>query len=226
MASNSSFNIVRAPLGCLGLLVALSMLGGCEIFGVASVIGQNIEREKKIEVLAEYDGLRNETVAVLVDTDMMVMYEYPTAVANICVNLSRRLAQNVEGIGVLDPTFVLDWQYQTPGWQSLPYGDMCDELGVDRVIWVDLFEFRLNPPGNRWQWDGAASATVSIVEIDGFDADSFAESYDVTATFPNVPELGRESATASQIETGLLATFVQEAGWLFYDHIEDKYPDA
>ena len=225
MASTSSWDNVHAPLASLGILFGVSLLGGCEIFGVAGVIGQNIEREKKIEVLAEYDGLRNTTAAVLVDTDMMVMYEYPTAVANICVNLSRRLAQNVEGIGVLDPTFVLDWQYQTPGWQSLPYGDMCDELGVDRVVWVDLFEFRLNPPGNRWQWDGAASATVGIVEIDGFDADSFAESYDVTSTFPNVPELGRESATASQIETGLLATFVQKAGWLFYDHIEDKYPD-
>jgi hypothetical protein len=219
-------NPVRGSIRGLIAMIAFSLLAGCQIFGAAGVIGQNIEREKKIEVLAQYDGLRGSTVAVLVDTDMMVMYEYPSVVANICANLSRRLAQNVEGIGVLDPTYVLDWQYQTPSWQSLPYGVMCDELGVDRVVWVDLFEFRLNPPGNRWQWDGAASANVGIVEIDGFDPDSFADSFDVTATFPDIAELGRESATASQIQTGLLATFVQEAGWLFYDHIEDKYPDA
>ncbi len=217
---------VHTPLlGVLGIAL-ISMVAGCQIFGAAGVVGQNIEREKKVEVLAQYDGLRESTVAVLVDTDMMVMYEYPSVVANLCVNLSRRIGQNVEGVGVLSPSFVLEWQYQTPSWQSLPYGVMCEELGVDRVVWVDLFEFRLNPPGNRWQWEGAASANIGIVEIDGFDPDAFADSFDVTATFPDIAELGRESATASQIQTGLLTKFVQEAGWLFYDHIEDKYPDA
>ncbi len=195
---------------------------GCMIFGAAGVIGQNIERE----MLAEYDGLRQSTCAVVVITDMVVMYEYPGVVANICVNLSRRIQQNVEGVQVLDPRVVLDWTHHTPGWQSMPYGRLCEELGVDRVVWVDLFEFRLNPPGNRWQWEGLASANVGVVEVDGFDPDAFAESYDVTASFPDIPELGRESATENQIETGLLASFVQEAGWLFYDHIEDKYPDA
>lgn len=207
-------------------MTLLGLVAGCEIFGVASVVGQNIEREKKIEVLAEYNGLRDSTVAVVVLTDMMVMYEHPGVVANICVNLSDRIARNVQGVQVLDPRFVLDWQHQTAGWQSMAYGLICEELGVERVIWLDLFEFRLHPPGNRWQWDGAASANIGIVETDGFDPDSFGEAFDVSSTFPNVPELGRESATASQIQTGLLATFVQKAGWLFYDHIEDKYPDA
>jgi hypothetical protein len=207
-------------------ITLFGLLAGCEFFGVASVIGQNIEREKKIEVLAEYDGLRDSTVAVVVLTDMMVMYEHPGVVANICVNLSDRIARNVQGVQVLDPRFVLDWQHQTAGWQSMAYGLICEELGVERVIWLDLFEFRLHPPGNRWQWDGAASANIGIVEVDGFDPDSFGEAFDVSSTFPDVPELGRESATSSQIQTGLLATFVQKAGWLFYDHIEDKYPDA
>lgn len=226
MSRTRSTPMIPRVLASMLVLGAISMMGGCQIFGMAGVVGQNIEREKKVEVLAQYDGLRDSTVAVVVDTDMMVMYEYPSVVPMICLNLSRRIAQNVEGVDVLDPRFVLDWQYQAPGWQSMPYGRMCEELGVDRVIWIDLFEFRLNPPGNRWQWEGAASASVGIVEIDGFDPDAFAESYDVTATFPDIPELGRESASASQIQTGLLTTFVQEAGWLFYDHIEDKYPDA
>ena len=223
MTNHPVLRSVGTAVASLLLLVAAT---GCEIFGVASVIGQNIEREKKVEVLAEYDGLRDNTIAVVVLTDMMVMYEHPGVVANICVNLSDRIARNVQGAKVLDPRFVLDWQHQTPGWQSMAYGRICDDLGVDRVVWLDLFEFRLNPPGNRWQWEGAASANVGIVEIDGFDPDSFGETYDVTATFPDIPELGRESASASQIETGLLATFVQKVGWLFYDHIEDKYPDA
>lgn len=210
----------------LGLASVGLLLGGCQIFGAAGVIGQNIEREKKVEVLAEYDGLRDETVAVVVITDMVVMYEHPSVVPNLVVNLSRRLQQNVEGVKVLDPRVVLDWTHHTAGWQTMPYGQICEELGVDRLVWVDLFEFRLHPPGNRWQWQGAAGATIGLVELDGFDPDGFAETYDVSSTFPDIPELGRESATESQIQLGLLTSFVQEAAWIFYDHIEDKYPDA
>lgn len=213
-------------LVALAALATLGVLQGCQIFGVASVIGQNIEREKKIEVLAEYDGLRNQTVAVLVQTDMATLYQFPSVVADIAVNLSRRIQMNVEGAQVLNPAAVLDWTYHQPGWEMMPYGEVCEELGVDRVVWIDVFEFRLNPPGNRWQWEGVAGASIGIVEADGFDADAFSENYDISSEFPKIPELGRESSTEEKIKTGLLATFVQQAGWLFYDHIEDKYPDA
>ena len=57
-----SFGFLRG-LVAIAAITTLGVLQGCQIFGVASVIGQNIEREKKIEVLAEYDGLRNQTVA-------------------------------------------------------------------------------------------------------------------------------------------------------------------
>ena len=224
--SSRTYKASRGLFSAIGLAFACLILGGCQLFGAAGVIGQNIEREKKVEVLAEYDGLRDETIAVVVITDMVVMYEHPSVVPNLLVNLSRRIQQNVQGAKVLDPRVVLDWTHHTAGWQTMPYGQICDELGVDRLIWVDLFEFRLHPPGNRWQWQGAAGATIGVVELDGFDPDGFAETYDVASTFPDIPELGRESATESQIQLGLLTSFVQEAAWLFYDHIEDKYPDA
>ena len=107
----------------------------------------------------------------------------------------------------------------------MPYGQVADELGVDRLVWIDLYEFRLNPPGNRWIWEGVATGTIGVVEKKGFDPDSFAQHWDLSGEFPKVRELGRESASPKQIETGLLAIFIQEISWLFYDHIEDKYPD-
>ena len=193
----------------LALLAGVGVMQGCQVFGIASVIGQNIEREKKVEVLAEYDGLRNQTVAVVVQTDMSTLYQFPKLVAEVCVNMSRRLAQNVEGIQVLDPRFVLDWTYHKPGWETMPYGEVCEELGVERLVWIDIFEVRLNPPGNRWQWEGVAGASIGIVELDGFDSDAFSEAYDVSGEFPKIAELGRESSTEERIEMGLLATFTK-----------------
>jgi hypothetical protein len=43
--------------------------------------------------------------------------------------------------------------------------------------------------------------------------------------FPDVKELSRESAAEEGIQTGLVAKFTQTVNKLFYDHLEDKYPN-
>jgi hypothetical protein len=35
----------------------------------------------------------------------------------------------------------------------------------------------------------------------------------------------REQLNETLIQNGLLSTFVRNVAWVFYDHIEDKYPD-
>lgn len=218
-------NLLRRGV-LLGLLAILSAsTGGCGVFAAASAIGAQLEREKKIEVLAEYDGLLNHSVAVVVQSDPSMLYEHPTVTANVCANLSARIATNVQGAQVLDPRIVLQWQYQTPHWASLPYGQIAADLGVDRVVLVDIFEYRLNPPGNTWMWDGVCAATVGVIEGNSADADEFAFSKNVTVKFPDEEGISREQATARQVETGLLTKFLQRTAWLFFDHIEDKYPD-
>ena len=87
------------------LVAACCALAGCQVPALVSAVGQNIEREKKIEVLAKYAGLDNRRVAVLVKADMGTLYEHPTAIPNIALNLSQRLHENVPGITVLDPAW-------------------------------------------------------------------------------------------------------------------------
>jgi hypothetical protein len=93
------------------------------------------------------------------------------------------------------------------------------------VVFVDIYEFRLNPVGNRWIWEGMAGGHVGIVERDSLDPDVFAEEFSVAVTFPDVRDLSRESATEQQIQMGLVARFTQNINKLFYDHLEDKYPN-
>ena len=93
------------------------------------------------------------------------------------------------------------------------------------MVIVELYEFRLHPPGNRWLWEGVCAAHVNVIETDSFDPDVPADVLEVTATFPNVTGLDRSAATAQQIEFGLLAEFVKRTAWLFHLHEEPKYPD-
>lgn len=211
-----------APL--LALLAASLAGGGCQVMGMVAAVSGQLERAKKIEVLAEYEGLRHRSVAVVVQSDLSLLYEHPTVAPNVAANLAARISAEVEGARVLDPRAVLQWQWQTPNWTSLPYGQIAEELGVERVVVVDIHEYRLHPPGNSWLWDGVAGATVGIIERGGFEVDEFAQTYSVFEKFPDMEGVARDSANARQVETGLLTKFIQRVAWLFYDHLEDKYP--
>lgn len=211
-----------------GLLLALSSaatLGGCWAANLAGALGQAYEDQKLIEVLPKYEGLQGKTVAVIVDAGLDVLYQYPNAVAAITAGVTNRIGQNVEGVRVVRPDAIIQWQWRTPEWNAMPYGEMATALGVDRVVVIDVYEYRLNPPGNVWLWEGVAAATVGVVERDGLDPDGFVDTFDVAAQFPTIQGVDRDAATQQQIETGVLAEFIKKTAWLFYLHTEPKHPD-
>ena len=211
--------------GCAISVASLLAMNGCVLFGVASAVGSNIEKQKQIEVLAKYRGLENKSVAVLAHADMRTAYEYPTALPNVVGNVSNIIQKNVPGVKLLDPRISVSWMHQTPGWPTVPLADLASELDVDRVIVIDIFEYRLNPEGNSFLWDGVVGANVNVVERDGIDPDSYAEEFQVISKFPDMEGIGKSQAGPREIEIGLQKTFVDEVVYLFYDHAEMKSPD-
>ncbi len=216
---------MRAQIALCGV-IALGFISSCQVVGIASAIGQNIEREKKIEVLAKYAGLDNKRVAILVKADMGTVYEHPTAVPNISFNLAQRLQENVPGIKMLDPRVCMNFQHQTPNWSAQPLGQVAEELDVDRIVILDLYEYRLNPSGNRYLWEGVAAGNIGVAERDGLDSDQTVDQWNVSAQFPLDAGVTREAMSMAVVQRGLLTTFVRNAAWVFYDHIEEKYPDV
>ncbi len=225
-----------------GLLMgALVSMNGCAIGALVGAVGSEIERNKKIEVLAEYDDLDGRTVAVLVDLDPMTMYEHPSLVTNITSGVVNSLRRNVPTARVMPAELSLQWQYSTPGWNAMAFSEMADsirmnnravygengDVAIDRIIHIEVVEYRLNPPGNRYEWDGVCAANVRVIESDeqAYDPDLPALDQSVVAKFPDQAGVGWESASADRIALGLLVKFVEETVWLFYDHEEWKYPD-
>ena len=211
-------SLLLACLACVPLA-----LGGC-IAGAVGAIGQQIERGKKLDVPAAYDGLEGKTCAVIVNADYATLVEHPAVVKNITANVSARIAQYVKDATVLPPATVLGWQYRTPQWRAMPYGDIAKELGVERLVFIDLYEYRLNPTGNSYLWDGVAGGHIGVVEADSLAPDEFVFTSNIVSKFPDKEGVGRESARREDIELGLLTLFIQRSSWLFYRHIEDKYP--
>jgi hypothetical protein len=135
------------------------------------------------------------------------------------INLARpwKRARYTDLLKSIDPK----WYDYTPEERKA----RAKELGVDRLVYIDLYEYRLNPVGNSYLWDGVAGANIGIIEADGLAPDEFVYTTNIIERFPDQEGVGRESARREDIERGLLTLFVQRTSWLFYRHIEDKYPD-
>lgn len=214
-----------SALGCaLGLAVLMTQ-GGCAVGKFVGGMARSEDAQRLVETPARYSGMDNRSVAVIVQTDYSTLFEYPGLVTTVTGGVTARVGRWANNVQVLDPQQVLNWQYRTPQWAALPLGEIAAQLNVDRVVFIDILEYRLHPPGNRYLWDGEAVARIGVIERDGIDPDSFSDTFDIVSRFPNIEGVGIESADRAQIETGLLADFVKRCAWLFHLHYEPKHPD-
>lgn len=210
------------------ILAAVAIGCGASGCGAEKLVGGIMaaeEAQKLVDMPPQYAGLENKTVAVIVQSDSTTLYEFPDLELQIGGGVSARIARDVPGARVLNHQHVYNWQFRTPQWSSLPYGEMAEQLNVDRIVLIDVLEYRLNPPGNRWLWEGVCTARVGVIERDNIDPDTFVEVFDITVKFPSVSGVGRESASEPAVANGLLYKFVERTAWLFHQHLEPKYPD-
>ena len=216
--------MARASIAVI-LAVACWPLAGCEIGMLIGGAAQNFEYQKTVEVLPQYRGLEDKKVAVLVNADPVTLYEHPLLLRQVAGGLSVELNAYVPGIQVVSPDAVLAWQFNTAEWSALPYGDLVRALDVDRVVYVDLYEYRLHPPGDSYIWQGVCAATIGIIEQESIDPDFFAETMDVMVEFPTRSHVTRDELPARDMQTILVKLFIRDSGFLFYRHVKPKYPD-
>jgi hypothetical protein len=96
---------------------------------------------------------------------------------------------------------------------------------VDRLVYIELEEFRLSDPGNKYEWSGLATGRVMVIETDGLDPNQVVFEKLISVRFPSKQGFTPESIDAKAVASTLLAYFVDRASWLFYDHQEPYYPE-
>jgi intein-encoded DNA endonuclease-like protein len=115
--------------------------------------------------------------------------------------------------------------YDRPGWRAKSTEDLSKELGgAQRVIYVELTEFRTKEPGNQYLYDGVCAGTISVAEADSKLADYYSFEKSILVKFPD--ETGRrpEEIPETAVRTELIRRFVDRATWPFHTHEEPYYP--
>ena len=210
----------RRSLATLALAASLFVLGGCQVGQLIGGMAGSAERQGKTEFKPKYTKLQDKSFAVIVAADRSIQSEFPDIVTITTFEMTKRLAENAGSSGVLPAAEVLRYQSQHPGWVAKPLGELAKTLGVDRVVYVDLQDFRMTDPGNPYVYTGVASGVVHVAEVESEVASEFAFGKDVRVKYPDMTGMSSAQIPRAEVFSELARRFIERSAWMFYSHEE------
>ncbi|MBY0113178.1 MAG: hypothetical protein K2Y21_10165 [Phycisphaerales bacterium] len=212
---------------CAGLAMAVSMQG-CVVGTLIGGMAESYRKDSTKTVKPETDVLKGKSFAVLVSTDRSIEEMAPGVTAMLIARITDRLADatsDAETTGFVPASMIIQYTYDHPGWRAKTNEDLAKDLGgVQRLIFVELTEFRTKEPGNQYLYDGVCAGTVSVAEADSKLADYYTFEKSILVKFPD--ETGRrpDELPETAVRTELVRRFVDRATWPFITHEEPYYP--
>lgn len=220
-------NIQR--LVCWAALAGASCtLGGCAIPALIGGMTESYRRTSTKEVKAETNVLDGKSFAVLVTADRSIEESAPGISATLVARITQVLANPANDAGttgVVPPAMVIQYMYDHPGWRAKSMEDLAKDLGgVQRLVFVEVSEFRTNEPGNKYIYDGVAAGSVAVVEADSKLADYYSFERTILVKYPDEQGRRPEEIPEAAVRTELMRRFVDRVVWPFITHQEPYYP--
>jgi hypothetical protein len=148
------------------------------------------------EVGAQYGGLIDQRVAVVVHAASEALEIDPHLPFKIAARTSARLQQMVPGVQVTSVEDVAAWMKEHGG-ASYTNQAALEALDVDRLVVIDVAEYRLHPEGDETVWFGVCEADIGVLERETAAAGVYAASYTMRSEYPEQPA-PKERATPRQ----------------------------
>ena len=211
-------SLIKRMLLLYLLLWATMWLAGCNIVAWGAQAFR--DDAKPVPVAAEYLDMVGKRVAVLVAADEQTLYRFPRAPFRVGEAVSRGIQTHVAETDVTLPREIEEFQRDNPYWITTIPGRLIDQLGVDRLVIIDLSEYRTNESGNANVWRGTVAGTVAVYEADGENPNNRSFEKTLRVEYPDDTQFGMisDNVNAATIETAMLEVFALKAGGLFYDH--------
>lgn len=207
-------------LATLALAVASLGAGGCMIANAIGAMAQSAHLTGSHAVEAKYRGLDGHGYAVLVSGHRAIEADYPGLVNAILDGVNRDLRENTKAVAYADSLNLIRFMNSRTDWRAMPPTELMELIDCDRLIVIELTEYRLHEPGNREVWEGLASGEVVVFERGSVYGDEPSFTEPITVGFPDSSMVLVDEIPANVVDNELRRRFSQRAAWLFYDHDE------
>lgn len=213
---------IKPAATLIALTLTLSQMSGCIVGAAIGGMAESYKRTGTSEIEAEYTGIEGHSFTVVVTADRLIEGNNPGTAARITQRVNDRLIQNAKPSFAIPSTDLLTVLYDTPQWTAMPRGEVAEMLGVERLVVVEIVEYRLNEPGNKYIWDGSASCVVTVYESDSPFPDDPVYEKALRVTFPDMSGLMRSEIPEAAVNTELSNRLTNRISWLFYTHEESN----
>lgn len=211
------------PLKTAALIAAAAStlcLTGCLVPALIGGMAESHRRTGSTEYDAQYSRISGHSFAVVCSSSRMIEAEHPGIVARINQRVNDRLIQNANPSYAIPSNDLLTVLYNTPQWPAMTRADIASLLGVERLVVIEIIDYRLNEPGNQYVWNGSIAGIVSVYESDSALPNDPLFEKSITITFPDAKGFMRTDIPEAAITAELSNRFINRAAWLFYDHEE------
>ena len=207
---------MRRPLLLL-VLLALPLCPGCNCIDYMLYAFSPEPPSDTVE--AEYAGLANSTLAVVIYADPSVLYEYPGLRLNLSRIVSYEIRKNVENVTVIPPERVARFQAENLYWDSTPRNQLAEQLGADQVLFISLIEYATVVPGSTNLFRGHLVAEASVHKASLPRRTSCVwRSDDLRVNFPEDATAGRPAQSDQQVAYITQKIFADKLAKHFYTH--------
>jgi hypothetical protein len=150
----------RTRLLTLSLLTsAAAALGGCGMFAAA-------DAARGIPVAAQYNGLADKSVAIVVYTMPATIDEFAGSREEISAFVANQMRQHLPTTRLLNPRDVIEWQNGTINWYGLSETDVGKHFSVDRVLSIHVLDYSTRRLIGYSDLQGHLRAQCKIVDRD------------------------------------------------------------
>ena len=189
--------------------------GGCGFLSYPFYVlfGRTEERVK-----AEYIGLKDQKIALIIFGQPGIDFEDPFARLDLALATEQAIIQNVKTTEFADQEEIQSFQRARLDWYSLPMSEIAAKFQVQRVLYLELIQFTIREIDTVNLLRGRIWAQLSVFEADSAQPDVPAYESEVEIVFPEqAPEPYSENAKFA-IRRESIRLFALETARKFHDH--------
>jgi hypothetical protein len=201
---------------CVVLAAAAVLPVGCSGLKFWSYVFFGDSGKRKVD--AEFEGLRNKRVAVVVYADQRVYYEHPDVDLKLGYAMRGQLTKHVDGVSVVDPRTVIAYQDSDLNWAAMPKTELARKFNADYVLMINIPEFSTSEPGTVRLFRGNVVASPALYKADAEEGNACVWYQDaIRVTWPEESQ-GKYGQSDADVKNTTIAKLADRLTKYFYDH--------
>ena len=173
---------------------------------------------RTVTIPAEFDGLKNHSVAVVIFAKENTQFEYPWAVMGLSAMTSERLRAGVKGLTTIDAQKISAYQRKNLHWAEMDRTAVGKALKADFVLYISLVEFSTVEEGYVDLLRGTINGEIKVYDCSKKEDDACVWTCEnIRVKFPKTATV-RTTGNEAAIHSEIMVKFSEELAKKFYSY--------